>query len=37
MFDSRHDELKSGSVQPLDVDEFLEKLRRREDELLNRQ
>lgn len=34
MLDSRYDDIKSGRVQPLDVDEFFESLRKREEELL---
>jgi len=34
--DSRYDDLKSGRVTPIDGEEFFEKLRQREDELLKR-
>lgn len=34
MLDSRYDDLKSGSVKPIDGEEFFENLGRREDELL---
>jgi hypothetical protein len=37
MLDSRYDDLKSGTVKPIDGEEFFESLRRREDELLNKQ
>ena len=37
MLDSRYDDLKSGRVKPLDGEQFFENLRRREDELLNKQ
>jgi hypothetical protein len=37
MLDSRYDDLKSGTVQPIDGEEFFESLRRREDELLKKQ
>lgn len=37
MLDSRYDDLKSGRVKPIDGEEFFESLRRREDELLNKQ
>ncbi|MGA2711491.1 MAG: hypothetical protein ABSG41_00170 [Bryobacteraceae bacterium] len=36
MLDQRYDDLKSGRVQPLDGEAFLQSLRRREDELLNK-
>ena len=36
MLDSRYDDLKSGRVKPIDGEEFLENLRRREDELLKK-
>ena len=36
MLDSRYDDLKSGSVKPIDGEEFFESLRRREDELLKK-
>jgi hypothetical protein len=36
MLDSRYDDLKSGRVQSIDGEEFFERLRRREDELLKR-
>ena len=32
--DRRYDDIKSGRVKPIDGEEFFEKLRRREDELL---
>lgn len=34
--DRRYDDLKSGRVKPIDGEEFFEKLRQREDELLTR-
>lgn len=34
--DDRYDELKSGSVKPIDGEAFFENLRQREDELLKR-
>ena len=34
MLNSRYDDLKSGTVKPIDGEEFFENLRRREDELL---
>lgn len=34
---SRYDDLKSGNVIPMDGEEFFDTLRRREDELLNKQ
>jgi hypothetical protein len=37
MLDSRYDDLKSGRVKPVDGEGFFESLRRREDELLNKQ
>jgi hypothetical protein len=37
MLDSRYDDLKSGTVQPIDGEEFFESLGRREDELLKKQ
>ena len=37
MLDSRHDDLKSGRVAPLDGEEFFERLRVREDELIEKQ
>ena len=37
MLDSRYDDLKSGGVKPIDGEEFFASLRRREDELLNKQ
>lgn len=37
MLNSRYDDMKSGKVQPTDVEEFFESLRKRADELLNRQ
>jgi hypothetical protein len=33
MLEGRYDDLKSGSVKPIDGEEFFENLRRREDEL----
>ena len=36
MLDSRYDDLKSGSVKPIDGEQFFEDLRRREDELPNK-
>jgi hypothetical protein len=35
MLDGRYDDLKSGRVEPVDGEEFFEKLRLREKELLN--
>jgi hypothetical protein len=37
MLDSRYDDLKSGRVTPVDGEAFFESLRKREDELLNKQ
>jgi hypothetical protein len=37
MLDSRYDDLKSGRVKPIDGEAFFERLRKREDELLNKQ
>ena len=37
MLNSRYDDLKSGKVQPIDGEAFFERLRKREDGLLNRQ
>ncbi len=34
---SRYDDLKSGRVKPIDGEIFFESLRKREDELLNKQ
>jgi len=36
MLDGRYDDLKGGSVKPIDGEEFFESLRLREDELLKR-
>lgn len=36
VLDSRYDDLKSGSVKPIDGEQFFETLRRREDELLKK-
>ena len=36
MLDSRHDDLKSGRVKPIDGEAFFESLRQREEELLKR-
>jgi len=36
MLNSRCDDLKSGSVKPIDGEQFFEHLRRREDELLEK-
>jgi predicted DNA-binding protein len=36
MLNSRYDDLKSGKVKPIDGEEFIESLRRREDELLKK-
>ena len=36
MLDSRYDDLKSGRVKPIDGDEFFERLRRREEDLLKK-
>jgi Arc/MetJ-type ribon-helix-helix transcriptional regulator len=37
MLNSRYDDLKSGKVKPVDGEAFFENLRKREDELLNKQ
>ena len=37
MLDGRYDDIKSGKVKLLDGEELFEDLRRREDELLNKQ
>jgi hypothetical protein len=37
MLNSRYDDLKSGRVEPIDGEAFFESLRKREDELLNKQ
>jgi hypothetical protein len=37
MLNTRYDDLKSGAVQPIDGEAFFESLRKREDELLNKQ
>jgi len=37
MLNSRYDDLKSGKVKPTDGEAFFESLRKREDELLNKQ
>ena len=37
MLDGRYDDIKSGKVKLLDGEEVFENLRRREDELLNKQ
>jgi hypothetical protein len=37
MLNSRYDDLKSGKVKPIDGEAFFESLRKREDELLNKQ
>lgn len=37
MLDSRYDDLKSGRVKPVDGEQFFDSLRRREDDLLNKQ
>jgi hypothetical protein len=37
MLSSRYDDLKSGKVKPIDGEEFFESLRRREEDLLNKQ
>ncbi len=37
MLSSRYDDLKSGKVKPVDGEAFFEGLRKREDELLNKQ
>ena len=37
MLDGRYDDIKSGKVKLLDGEELFENLRRREDELLNKQ
>jgi predicted DNA-binding protein len=36
MLDRRYDEIKSGKVKPIDGPSFFEKLRQREEELLNK-
>ena len=35
MLNTRYDDLKSGRVKPIDGEAFFERLRRREDDLLN--
>jgi hypothetical protein len=37
MLDSRYDDLKSGRIKPVDGEDFFERLRRHEDDLLNKQ
>jgi len=37
MLDSRYDDLKSGSVKPIDGEAFFESLRQREDEILKKE
>jgi hypothetical protein len=37
MLNSRYDDLKSGRVKPIDGEAFFESLRKRGDELLNKQ
>ena len=37
LLDSRYDELKSGRVKPIGGEEFFEGLRKREDDLLNKE
>ena len=37
MLNGRYDDLKSGKVKPIDGEAFFESLRKREDELLNKQ
>lgn len=37
MLDSRYDDLKGGRIKPIAGEEFFESLRRREDDLLNKQ
>ena len=37
MLNSRYDDLKSGKVKPIDGEAFFESLRKREDELVNKQ
>jgi predicted DNA-binding protein len=37
MLDSRYDDLKSGRVKPVDGEEFFERLRQREEELVKKQ
>ncbi|MGO9257540.1 MAG: hypothetical protein ACLQU1_14690 [Bryobacteraceae bacterium] len=37
MLNSRYDDLKRGKVKPIDGEAFFESLRKREDEMLNRQ
>lgn len=37
MLSSRYDDLKSGKVKPVDGEAFFESLRKREDDLLNKQ
>ena len=34
--DTRHDDIKSGKVKPVDGEDFFESLRRREDDLLKK-
>jgi len=34
--DNRYDDIKSGTVKPIDGEDFFESLRRREDDLLNK-
>jgi predicted transcriptional regulator len=36
VLDRRYDDIKSGRVKPIDGEAFFERLRQREDELLNR-
>ena len=36
MLDSRYDDIKSGTVKPIDGEEFFENLRRREADLLKK-
>jgi hypothetical protein len=37
MLNSRYDDLKSGRVKPIDGEAFFENLRKREDDLLNKE
>jgi hypothetical protein len=36
MLNGRYDDLKSGKVKPIDGEEFFERLKRREDELIKK-
>lgn len=37
MLNNRYDDMKSGRVKPIDGEAFFESLRKRKDELLNKQ